>query len=928
MRKNRCVVFGALILLGTYVSAQAAPGQLLWSVSVSGEAWANPTVAPDGTIYLATHRTGGVMYAISSAGAILRTNYVRGAVEHAPALDLSNTLYYVTIPAVLAPGNPFTPGRWVAAMNATNFAEHWRSALANGSDNSPWFGPSNRLYTGLIADPTTPFATNGRHFYEFDLRTGATNYDKPTVGWVACPGAVDEAGRVFFGAEDITGSPVLSNLWPGMFYALDASGATQWPAFYASGGDFGAPVATVGGIVYTPCRDKNLYGFRATDGEVVFQRELAGRSWTGCAIGVNTNNGNWILYTGTQATNGVSGPGMFYAIELDGSVTGRVLWSTPVGAMTFGTPALDDEGNVYYTTSTGELEVRDPVGTLLWTTNISAGPGGPTLLNDGTIVVASTAKRVLAFEGFGSHLADHVPWPKYKRNLRNTSYVFDPPRDLDPASNPVFVVYSDAGSPFPLPGTNVYPSGTVVWAQAPDWKNQSTQLVCVGWTDGTGDIPASGSTNRLSFVITTNSSLRWLWATNAPSSESNLIPIHVSIVMHSEQSAHYESNSVLFELNRTNLYLFALRLWQRNVKFDFQSDWTFLTAVTLYDVTGRPETGGTNIVKWMERDLGFAIDPHNHIAQSIYNYADVSALIAACGANPTPIAGGFLAYPATSNEAYVFSGMITGNVYTTYTWAAGTLWGGASRGHSNETNLWFSGIYRPRDATNWWQHQEGNLPLIGGYGGHEVAWTNLDRLIALRDAGQLCTGSFYSCNIMVNMSELSPAFMASFDAKLQVYTNQPGLRWVTLPEMTNIWATDYAGRPHLLPWNLAEDLDTDGLPDAWEVTNFCGLCESDGLMDTDGDEWTDAEEYLADTIPTNVASSFSNTWDLSSAEFPSIGIYNTSTSRLYWIQRTTNLVDGPWTHASAETPGTATLLTLVITNEGDAAFYRVGVSRP
>lgn len=923
--------FALLIVMGLVVGpsgSRAAPGDLKWSVNVSGEAWANPTVAPDGTIYLATHRTGGVMYAFSSSGAILRTNYVRGTVEHSPVLDRSNTLYYVTIPAILAPGNPFAPGRWIAAMNATNFAERWRSALANGSDNSPWFGPSNKLYTGLIADPTTPFATNGQHFYEFNRASGTTNYDMPTVGWVACPGVVDEAGRVFFGAEDITGSSVGPSLWPGMFYALNANGETQWPAFPAPGGDFGAPVATVGGVVYSTCRDKNLYGFRATDGEIVFQRELDGRSWTGCAIGVNTNNGNWVLYTGTQATNGVSGPGRFYAIELDGSATGRVLWSTPVGAMTFGTPALDDEGNIYYTTSTGELQVRDPAGSLLWSTNISAGPGGPTILNDGTIVVASAAKRVMAFEGFGRHLADNVPWPKYKRNLRNTSYVFDPPRDLDPASNPVFVVYSDVGTPFPLPGTNVYPTATVVWAQAPDWKDHATQLVCVGWTDGSGDVPATGSTNRLSFVITTNSSLRWLWATNAPSSSTGAIPIYVSIVMHSEQGAHYESNPVLFELNRTNLYRFALTLWQRGVQFNFQSDWTFLAAVTNFDNIGRPETGGTNIVKWMERDLGFAIDPHNHIAESIYNYADVAALVAACGATPTPIAGGFLAYPATANEAYVFSGIITGNVYTAYTWSAGALWGGASRGHVNETNLWFSGIYRPRDATNWWQHEDGHLPLIGGYGGHSVAWTNLDRLLALRDAGQLCTGSFYTCNIMVNMSELTPSFIANFDAKLQGYTNQPGVFWVTLAQMTNVWAVDYAGLPYQLPWSLEADLDTDGLPDGWEITNFCGLCESDGLRDTDGDDWSDAEEFIADTSPTNFASNFSNSWSLADTEFPRVGIYDTSPARVYWVQRTTNLVTGPWTNTTPDTAGTGGLLTFVLTNANNAAFYRTGVSKP
>lgn len=919
------LLVAALLALSTPVNA--APGDLLWSTAVQGESWANPTVAPDGTIYIATHITGGVMYAMSSAGTILRINYVRGRVEHAPALDGSNHLYYVTLPGALAPGNPFSPGAWIASLSATNFTEQWRSSLANGSDNSPWLGPSNRLYTGLVADPTTFFATNGMHFYAFNTASGATNLNLPTTGWVACPGVVDEAGRIFFGAEDITGASIASNLWPGLFYALDANGVAQWPAFPALG-DFGAPVAAADGVVYTTCRDRNLYGFRATDGEIVFQHALAGRSWTGCAIGVNTNNGNWVLYTGTQATNGISGPGQFYAIELDGTSTGRVLWSATVGAMTFGTPALDDEGNVYYSTSTGELQVRDPGGMLLWSTNVSAGPGGPTILNDDTIVIASTANRVMAYEGFGNHLADNVPWPKYKRNLRNTSYVLDPIRDLDPAGNPVFVVHSDRGSPFPLPGTNSYPSGTVVWARAMNWADHGTQLVCVGWTDGTGDVPASGTTNRLSFAITTNSSLRWLWITNAPASATSAIPIFVTIVMHSEQGTRYDLNPVLFEANRTNLYRFARMLGERGVKFDFQSDWTFLTAVTNFDNIGRPETGGTNIVKWMERDLGFAIDPHNHVLESAYNYADVAALIAHCGATPTPVVGGYIALPVTNSEWGLFQQAMTGAIYTTYTWTPGILWGGGSGNHVLDTNTWFAGVYSPRDSTNYWQHVDGNLPRVGGYGGRYQIWTNIDLLIALRDAGRLCTGSLYICNQMVNMSSLTTSYITNFDAQLQLYTNKPGLRWVTIGEITNIWASEYARHPSALPWSLTNDFDADGMLDGWEITNFCGVCEADASTDTDGDDWTDAEEYIADSSPTNAASSYSNAWNFAQSEFPIVGIFASSPGRVYRVQQTTNLVVGPWTNVAPEQVGTGGYLEFILTNAMEAGFYRTGVARP
>jgi hypothetical protein len=909
----------------------AAPGDLRWSTNVSGQAWANPTVAPDGTMYIGTHHTGGVLYAVAPTGTILRQVFTPGTMEHSPALDADGNLYLATLFGALAPGNTNPSGPWIISYEATNFNQRWRTRLSNGSDNSPWFGPAGKLYTGLVADPRSPTATNGQHFYRFDQASGTTQLDMAVEGWVACPGVVDEVGRVFFGAEDITGDPatVNSSVWPGVFYAMDANDAIQWTKYTATGGDFGSPVSTVGGIVYTTCRDKNLYGFRATDGEIVFQRPLAGRSWTGCTIGVNTNTGNWVLYTGTQGTNEGSGLGVLYAIELDGTSTGRLLWATNVAPMTFGNVALDDRGNLYYTTSVGELAARSADGALLWSTNCGGGAGGPTILNDGTIVVGSTANRIMAFEGSGNHLADNVPWPKYKRNLRNTSYVLDPVRDLPATNRVAFVVDSEVGTPFPWAGTNYYPTGTVIWAQAPDWKNRNTQFVCVGWTDGTGDAPPTGSTNRLSFTLTTNSALRWLWTTNYSFSAAHTsIPIYVTIVMHSEQGARYDQLPALFETARTNVYLFASLLAQRGVQFDFQSDWTFLAGVTNYDTAGRPETGGTNIVKWMERDLGFAIDPHNHVGESIYNYADVAALIALCGATPTPVAGGFIAFPVTNSEWELFQQTITGAVYTATTWTPGALWGAGSANHSLDTNLWFSGVYCPRDGTNYWQHQDGNLPEIGGYGGRYQIWTNLDMLLSLRDAGLLCTGSLYTCNQMVNMGSLNTAYITNFDAQLQIHTNKPNLHWVNLVQLTNIWAVHYNRRPSRLPWATTNDLDADGIVDGWEVTNFCGTCESDGASDTDADDWTDLEEFIADTQPTNAASGFSNDWNLADPAFPILGIPASSDGRQYGVESATNLLDGVWTRIRSGIPGNGGYLMIGLTNEQPVEAYRAIVERP
>jgi len=56
------------------------------------------------------------------------------------------------------------------------------------------------------------------------------------------------------------------------------------------------------------------------------------------------------------------------------------------------------------------------------------------------------------------------------------------------------------------------------------------------------------------------------------------------------------------------------------------------------------------------------------------------------------------------------------------------------------------------------------------------------------------------------------------------------------------------------------DADSDSLPDWWEVRYFGSTTNTTGSADPDGDEYTNQEEYEADTIPTDVSS---HPWNLS-----------------------------------------------------------------
>ena len=78
-------------------------------------------------------------------------------------------------------------------------------------------------------------------------------------------------------------------------------------------------------------------------------------------------------------------------------------------------------------------------------------------------------------------------------------------------------VVSEKGSPSPAVGAHVIGYGSVVTAKveatAYSGANGATRNHLLGWT-GTGDVPASGTANEVSFVQTNDSSIAWNWGTS------------------------------------------------------------------------------------------------------------------------------------------------------------------------------------------------------------------------------------------------------------------------------------------------------------------------------------------------------------------------------------------------------------------------------
>ena len=279
-------------------------------------------------------------------------------------------------------------------------------------------------------------------------------------------------------------------------------------------------------------------------------------------------------------------------------------------------------------------------------------------------------------------------------------------------------------------------------------------------------------------------------------------PVYVSIVTHNEQKTDYEHTPKRFLDERDALIEFANMLKANNVKFNYQSEWTFLSAVARFEGEfPNPDTNGKNVVRYIKEDLGFEVDPHAHAsaanyAHKLHNYADVAYLIEKLGVTPSAVAGGMIVAPPEDSILEQFWQPITGVQYPHYTWTAEILWGGGTAYHENEESLWLSGIWKPKDKSHFAEHSADAPKLnVGHYGS---SWETLDHLLQRGQNGELDASKIHTCAIFAGQSKLvRPDYIQEFEREIQSRTDQ-NIIWVGLAEVVKIWRTQYNSEPNLV----------------------------------------------------------------------------------------------------------------------------------
>lgn len=281
--------------------------------------------------------------------------------------------------------------------------------------------------------------------------------------------------------------------------------------------------------------------------------------------------------------------------------------------------------------------------------------------------------------------------------------------------------------------------------------------------------------------------------------DATIPTIYVSLVTHNEEpngtATHpdFTNDEVEFWTQRDAVVAFANMLYENQVGYNWQSDWNFLLAATMFD-NGTPSTNGKNIVRYLSEDLGMSLGPHAH--ESTYTYADVAALITELGVTPNGVVGGFLVSPKFRSKLEYLRNAVHGNVYD-FTWTPRILWGGGSPSHVNDAQV--SGVWRPTNTQNFLTHDpNGTLPNVGTY---LSTWDGVDELLALQAAGKLTPGKIYTATVMVSQQS-----MVTGDAHDDVTTHLAELEdeiadgrvvFADIDTVVKIWEERYDSVPNI-----------------------------------------------------------------------------------------------------------------------------------
>lgn len=290
--------------------------------------------------------------------------------------------------------------------------------------------------------------------------------------------------------------------------------------------------------------------------------------------------------------------------------------------------------------------------------------------------------------------------------------------------------------------------------------------------------------------------------------------LHINFVSHNEESPSPTtgepnwSNTFIYQLYRGYIKAIADTIEANGGKWNWQSDWKFLTSVldtNKETSTIKLTTGGQDIVKYLDGLSSVEVDAHAH--QSTHNYADVAKLLDSLGVTAITV-GGFLydtvVAPIIPGKNWSdFENGINGLIYSSFLWKPEILWGASTVNHTNVENY---GAWRPDTMKNFFtDNSNRNLLFIGngcdvildsGFVASTVIQDITNAIVGLNN--NFSSSDFFSATIMMNQRDFDdPQYAAKLGQiirGLNTFVSQGKLNWLTLSEKRDEWVNNY-GNP-------------------------------------------------------------------------------------------------------------------------------------
>jgi outer membrane protein assembly factor BamB len=233
-----------------------------------------------------------------------------------------------------------------------------------GVESSPAVGKDGAIYVGASDEKV----------YALDGKTGQKKWEFRTGGNVTCSPAVSDDGTVYVGS------------WDTKLYALDgATGAEKWE-LPMEGGVYSSPAIGEDGSVYVGAFCF-VYALDGATGDVIWGTPLTGRERGGSVSTAPALSPDGLLvYAGMSNNNRAYG---LYALD---TKTGDVKWRFPTSSHVLSSPAVSDDGRVYFGCDNGCVYALDgETGEQKWEFAAGTNPvrSSPAVSRDGTVYIGA-----------------------------------------------------------------------------------------------------------------------------------------------------------------------------------------------------------------------------------------------------------------------------------------------------------------------------------------------------------------------------------------------------------------------------------------------------------------------------------------------------------------------------------------------------------